>query len=38
METLRRSKNLSPEKAMQRRGDVNLLMQAIGLDVALLEI
>ena len=37
METLQQSKTLPPEMASQRRGNVNLFMQAIGLDVDLLD-
>ncbi|CAF9925851.1 MAG: hypothetical protein ALECFALPRED_003235 [Alectoria fallacina] len=37
METLQQSKTLPPEMAFQRRGNVNLFMQAIGLDVDLLD-
>lgn len=37
MDTLEASKALPLEIATQRRGDVNLFMQAIGLDVALLD-
>ena len=37
MEALQQSKTLPPEMASQRRGDVNLFMQAIGLDVDLLD-
>ncbi|KAF6226614.1 hypothetical protein HO173_012444 [Letharia columbiana] len=37
METLQQSKTLPPEMALQRRGNVNLFMQAIGLDVDLLD-
>lgn len=37
METLQQSKTLPPEMASQRRSNVNLFMQAIGLDVDLLD-
>ena len=37
METLEQNKTLSQEMASQRRGNVNLFMQAIGLDVDLLD-
>ena len=37
METIQQCKTLPPEMAAQRKGDVNLFMQAIGLDVDLLE-
>lgn len=37
METLQQSKTLPLEMASQRRGNVNLFMQAIGLDVDLLD-
>ncbi len=37
METLRQSKTLPADLASQRRGNVNLFMQAIGLDVDLLD-
>ena len=37
MDALQQSKTLSPEMALQRRGNINLFMQAIGLDVDLLD-
>ena len=37
METLQQSKTLPAEMALQRRSNVNLFMQAIGLDVDLLD-
>ncbi len=37
METLQLSKALPSDMASQRRGNVNLFMQAIGLDVDLLD-
>ncbi|KAG8527590.1 uncharacterized protein KY384_007743 [Bacidia gigantensis] len=37
MDTVQQCKTLPPEMAAQRKGDVNLFMQAIGLDVDLLE-
>ena len=37
METVRQSKTLPPDMAAQRRADVNLFMQAIGLDVDWLD-
>ena len=37
METLQQTKTLPPDMASQRRGNVNLFMQAIGLDVDLLD-
>ncbi|KAK4696285.1 DNA topoisomerase 2-associated protein PAT1, partial [Lecanoromycetidae sp. Uapishka_2] len=37
METLQQGKTLPPDMALQRRGNVNLFMQAIGLDVDLLD-
>lgn len=37
METVQQSKTLPIEMAAQRRADVNLFMQAIGLDVDLLD-
>ena len=37
METLQLSKTLPSDMALQRRGNVNLFMQAIGLDVDLLD-
>ena len=37
MDTVRQSKSLPPDVAAQRRGNVNLFMQAIGLDVDLLD-
>ena len=37
MDTLQQSKTLPPEMASQRRSNVNLFMQAIGLDVDLLD-
>lgn len=37
METLQQSKTLPPVMASQRRSNVNLFMQAIGLDVDLLD-
>jgi DNA topoisomerase 2-associated protein PAT1 len=36
METVMQSKTLPPDMASARRGDVNLFMRAIGLDVDLL--
>ena len=37
MDTVRQAKTLPPEMALQKRGNVNLFMQAIGLDVDLLD-
>lgn len=37
METVQHSKTLPPEMAIERRANVNLFMQAIGLDVDLLD-
>ncbi|KAL9103138.1 MAG: hypothetical protein Q9163_001782 [Psora crenata] len=37
MDTVQQSKTLPPDMAAQRRGNVNLFMQAIGLDVDLLD-
>ena len=37
METIQQSKTLPPDMASQRRAHVNLFMQAIGLDVDLLD-
>ena len=37
METVQHCKTLPTDMAAQRRADVNLFMQAIGLDVGLLD-
>lgn len=37
MSTVRQAKTMPAEIAMQTRGNVNLFMQAIGLDVNLLD-
>ena len=37
METIQHSKTLPPDMAAQKRANVNLFMQAIGLDVDLLD-